>query len=51
MSSKRTRIGFTPVVLAIFSIALLGGCTHTDSVALEAFVTDILRGVASALLL
>jgi len=39
------------VVLAIFSMTLLGGCTHTDPVALEMFVADMLRGLASALLL
>lgn len=51
MSNERTRIGFMRLVLAIFSMTLLGGCAHSDSVALEAFVTDMLRGVASALLL
>lgn len=51
MSSERARNGFIPVVLAIFGMTLLGGCTHADPVALEAFVTDLLRSAASALLL
>ena len=51
MSSERARIGSIPVVLAIFSMTLLGGCTHADPATLEAFMTDLLRSVASALLL
>ena len=51
MSSGRARNGFLPAVLAIFSMTLLGGCTHADPAALQAFVTDMLRSVASALLL
>ena len=51
MSSERARNGFLRVVLAIFSMALSGGCTHADPVALETFVTDLLRNAAAALLL
>ena len=51
MSSERTRLGFIRMALAIFSITLLGGCTHADPAALEMFVTDLLRNAAAALLL
>ncbi len=51
MNSKRRRIGSVLAVLAIFSMTLLGGCTHADPAVLEAFVTDLLRSVAAALLL
>ena len=51
MRNKRRRIGLLPAVLAIFSMTLLGGCTHADPAILEAFVTDLLRSVAAALLL
>ncbi len=51
MSSERTRNGFIPLVLAIFSMTLLGGPAHADPVTLEAFVTDLLRSAASALFL
>ena len=51
MSSERARNGFIPAVLAIFSMTLLGGCTHADPATWEAFVMDLLRSVASALLL
>ncbi len=51
MRNKRTRIGLLPAVLAIFSMALLGGCTDADPATWEAFVTDLLRSAASALLL
>lgn len=42
---------FIPVVLAIFAMMLLGGCTDTGSGSLESFVVDMLLGAASALLL
>ncbi len=51
MSNERRRIGFIPVVLALFGMALLGGCTHADPAALETFATDLLRNAAAALLL
>ena len=51
MSSERARIGFIPVVLAIFSMTLLGGCTHADPAVLEMLVADWLRNAAAALLL
>jgi hypothetical protein len=51
MSLKRTRIGSVSVVLAILSMALLGGCTHADPAVLETFVGDFLRNAAAALLL
>ncbi len=51
MNSRRRRIGLMPVVLAILSITLLGGCTHADPAVLEAFVTDLLRSATAALLL
>ncbi|MFQ5512727.1 MAG: hypothetical protein ACE5EO_12885 [Candidatus Krumholzibacteriia bacterium] len=51
MSGERLRSGFTRVVLAIFSMTLLGGCAHADPTALETFVVDLLRSAAAALLL
>ena len=51
MNSKRRRIRLVPVGPAISSMTLLGGCTHADPAILEAFVTDLLRSVAAALLL
>jgi hypothetical protein len=51
MMSKRTRDGFIPVALAIFSMTLLSGCAHADSVAWEGFVMTLLRTGAAALLL
>ena len=51
MRNEKTRTGLVGAVLAVVSITLLGGCTHADRVTLEAFVTDLLRSVASALLL
>ncbi len=51
MSSERTRNGFMRVVLAIFGLTLLGGCTHADPEVLETFVMDLLRNAAAALLL
>jgi len=51
MSNERSQNGFLLVVLAIFSMALLGGCTHADPAALETFVADLFRNAAAALLL
>ncbi len=51
MSSERTRIGFIPVVLAVFSMTLLGGGMHANPVTSEAFVTDLLRSTVAAFLL
>ena len=51
MRNRKARIVALPAILLVVSMMLLGGCTHADSEALEAFVTDMLRGVASALLL
>ena len=51
MSSERMPNGFMRVVLAGFGLTLLGGCTHADPATWEAFVMDLLRSVASALLL
>jgi len=51
MNKERTRNGFIFVVLAIFSMTLLGGCAHADPAALEMFTTDLLRNAAAALLL
>jgi len=51
MRSKRTRIGLVPVVLAILSVTLLGGCAHGDPAALGMFVADLFRNATAALLL
>ena len=51
MSGKRTRIGFIHAVMAISSMALLGGCTHADPAAWDTFVGDLVRNAAAALLL
>ena len=51
MSNKRSRNGFVGVVLAIFGLTVLGGCTHADPAGLETFVADLLRNAAAALLL
>ncbi|MFQ5495258.1 MAG: hypothetical protein ACE5EX_07730 [Phycisphaerae bacterium] len=51
MSGERARISFLRVVLAVLSMALVGGCTHTDPAALETFVADMLRNAVAALLL
>lgn len=51
MSNERTRNGVIPAVLAIFSMVLLGGCTHADPAVLETFVVDFLRNAAAAFLL
>lgn len=51
MSSKWARIGFIRVVLAIFGMTLLGGCTHADPAVWETFIGDFLRSAAAALLL
>jgi len=51
MRVKRTRIGLAPVVLAVFGMAMLGGCSLADSTTLETFVTDLLRSAAAAFLL
>ena len=51
MRNKKARIVALPAILLVISMMLLGGCTHAAPMTLEAFVTDMLRGVASALLL
>lgn len=51
MSSERARNGFIGVVLAIFGMTLLGGCTHADGAVLETFVVDLLRNAAAAFIL
>lgn len=51
MSSERMPNGFMRVVLAGFGLTFLGGCAHADPATWEAFVMDLLRSVASALLL
>lgn len=51
MRCKRKLMVSLPAVLLVTSLTFLAGCTHADSVALEMFVTDLLRSAASALLL
>ena len=51
MRSKRIRINLIPALLAVFSITLLGGCTHADPAVWETFVEDLLRNAAAAFLL
>ncbi len=51
MSNKRLRRGITQVALAIYSMTLLGGCTHAAPMSIEQFLTELLRNAAAALLL
>ncbi len=51
MSNDQARNGFVRVVLAIFGMILLGGCTTADPAVLETFAVDLLRNAAAALLL
>ena len=48
MSSEQTKNGFMRIVLAVFGITLLGGCTHADHVSVKLFLTDLLRNAAAA---
>ena len=51
MTKERARNGFMRVVLAGCGMTLLGGCTHAAPAVFEAFVMDLLRNAAAALLL
>ncbi len=51
MTGKKKQVATLPAVLLVTSLMFLTGCAHTDPVALEMFVTDLLRSAVSALLL
>lgn len=51
MNHGRSSRSLKGMILAIFGMTLLGGCTHVDPGALDLFIADLSRAALSALLL